>query len=706
MMLRTDLPWLTFIALGAMAWCPCPTPAKQQNNLGLLPTPQHSKPIESVFEIKESTPIILSSRVSARDELTAQLLRHRIAQITGIPLPIVRGSAQRGIRLLIADTPEGTAALSQHWRQMPFHPTPTAKGWEAGYQYQQEYYIHVSSREAVVVANASPGLFHGAMSLAQLTTPDELIIGAEVMDWPEMRFRGVHLRLGGPPGSEVVRPTCGQIKYVIQMMARFKLNYLLLEPGDGAELPSLPGGWRLEALTVAQQREIRQFASAFGVEIVPVLGSWSEAAHWLDRPTTRGLLKRERLDLTRPEAIELLTQVAVDLDRQLNTSPFIHLGGRGTCDNLRSYSDFHARLIRAVRQKTGKRPLLWAMAHSTPAEVLSVLPADVVLMPDHPTNPRGGYYAEGGRFTDVWASGLAAGRCQIGVGALNPGATWGQGVFGQWRRGERDLAMWADAVYTLGRDEGAYGMIASVPQAGSGVIEAILPQICRLAELSWNDAQSGDLPDERFDRAVGWHLCGVANQGERVLRVCRALGDVTDTGDGEMASGRAEHVVPAMSTLRDIQFGPWERPIGDAIMGVVTSIVRSSEEGLSVALDNRQDPQTIGRDRDIVRFPVAITEGGKSGIVGRAIPFDATVFRDGAGGRSTQVTWDFGDGARSTETRTQHVYGAPGTYLASLTTTDSTGTTRCEPLLVNVVSRTDGVADGGSVEQSLVRSVP
>ncbi len=666
-MSRTDVLRGVLIGLAGLIWATERAPGGQPNPLGLIPTPQHCRPVETVFEISEKTPILLSSRASSREMLTARLLQHRIRKITGLMLPIVRGASGQGIRLVLAGTPEGMAALSRCGRQMPFRATTSARGWNADYQYEQAYFLNVDAGGVLVAANTPLGMLYGTMTLAQLVTPDELILGCEVMDWPEMRFRGTHLRLGGPPGEETVRPTCAQIKVVLETMARFKLNYLLLEPGEGAELPSLPGLWRLEALTVTQQREIRQFATAFGVRIVPVVDSWSSLPHWQSHPATRDLVREGRADLSQSAVADLLARAAIDLNRNLNTSDFIHLGGRGACRDADAYDAFHKRLMARVRRATGKRPMLWGMSRTTPAATLAAWPEDVVLVPDHPTNPRGSWHRDGVQVTDVWASGLDAGRAQIALATPVASRSTDPQPFSQWGRCERHLALWARSVYDHGRDDGGLGMMATLGSwVGGDAVEAALPELCWLAELSWNDNRAGDLPDARFDRAVGWHLCGVATEGEQVLQACRRLGELAPDPT-------------ALSVLRQTRFRHDERPIGEALRQAAA----------------RRVPPTGGADeRTTAPLPQAASNGERTGQVGRQIAFDASRSRDAAGGRAVRASWDFGDGARCDRMHTHHVYAEAGTYLASLTISDAAGSSRREPILVNIAPASAAVADG------------
>ncbi len=676
--------------------------AGENNPLGILPTPQQSRTIEAVFELSGQTPIILTGRSGPREEMTARILQYRLHQITGLLLPIERGTSRRGIRLLTTDSPEGTVALSKHRQSMPFGAGKTIRGWQSDYQMQQEYYLHVSAAEATVVANSNQGLLHGAMTLAQLARPEDMIVGAEIRDWPEMRIRGLHLRLDAPLENRSTRPTCGQIKRLIEVMARFKLNCLLLEPRGGVELPSLRLASPGEVLTVAQQQEIRRFASAFGIEVIPVLDSWADAEHWQRHAQTRDCLQNGRIDLTRPETLDILTRMATDLDRNLNNSSFLHLGGRGVYPDAQDYARFHASLMQSVRQKTGKKAILWAMSCGTPPSILAQWPADAILIPDHPQNPHGGCQILDEYVTDIWSCGLAAGKSQIAAVRPPWQFDFEPSVFADWSRQERDLSTWAEALYRQDRQDGSLGLVTSVcPPTAVEMIEAWLPRLCWAADLAWNDARAGTLPDDQFDRAVGWQLCGVTNGGERVLRICRELGN----GTGSMSSAGTlgtESLADLINQLKQIQFSPAERPIHSAVTLAAHQLYNNAIPDSINRISATPKPAVTS----LLSIPVAETDGAKAGLVGKEVSFSAAVSKDSSGSRSIRATWDFGDGTRIQGTKAQHIYAAPGMYLAGLTVTDQHGYSGYEPVLVTVLAKPEGVADGWEAQKASLSDVP
>ncbi len=665
---RADLRTLALLVVGLASGAGYAS-SRSALTLGLIPTPQHVRPIETTFDLTSQTPILLAGRAGDEEFLAARLLQRRIAALTGLRLPIRAGQAARGIRLHLANSPEGLAVLSRYDQLMPYHPGNSGQGWRQDYRYAEEYFLHVSARSACVVANTPQGLLRGAMTLSQLVTPENMILGCQARDWPETRLRGVHLRFSYDAENQRVAPSFAQLKCLIETMALFKLNHVLLEPGRCVELPSLPGLWRLEGLTVNQQRELKRFAEAMGVWIVPVLPTWSEVVAWREGSEQPAL----------PPTLQLLVKASGDLDRNLGNGDFLHLGGRGDGAKPDGYAQFHAELIDRVRQRTAKRLMLWAMEHTTPTEVLAALPDDVVILPDHPSNPRGGWYGQNTRTTDVWSEGFQAGRSQVGM-VFHP-SVQDESVLARWisaHHRERQISLWAQATYAVGRDKLGLGLIMPLVAGRlDATVELDLPPMCWLAELTWNDAHAGAMPDSRFDRAVGWHLCGVPDRGERAVALYRELTEAL-AADSSQGTPPVDRLTRLHDGLRQLPFGPAQRPMQMALCSAARRVLREVVDD-----DEATGAPRLTRARTEVPLHL-VTSGERTGLTGRTIRFDASASRDADGGRSCRAQWDFGDGAESVGLTAEHAYQRPGTYLATVTVSDAYGREAREPILVVV----------------------
>ncbi len=159
---------------------------------------------------------------------------------------------------------------------------------------QEGYTLDVNARGIKIVANTGAGLYYGAQTLEQLASPDGRKVHAipfvRIVDWPEYRWRGLHLDV-----SRHFFPVAVVERY-IDVAARFKLNtfhwHLTDDQGWRIDIPKYPllvsvGGCRAATqtggfgstetdktptcahYTANDIREVVAFAAARHVAIIP-----------------------------------------------------------------------------------------------------------------------------------------------------------------------------------------------------------------------------------------------------------------------------------------------------------------------------------------------------------------------------------------------------------------------------------------------------
>jgi len=211
-------------------------PAAARCELRLLPEPRSVTLREGRFAFR--APVVISVAAGdAEDRFAAGLLAEEIAAATGTPGQVVDG--RHGA--IVLDRAGAPAELG-----------------EEGYR------LDVQPSRVRLVARTAAGMFYAVQTLRQMVEPDG-IPAATIVDWPALRWRGVHDDLSRGPV-----PTLESLKRRVQTAADFKLNFyvLYLEGCYGYQKHPLigpPGG----ALEEGEVRELVAYARRFHVELVP-----------------------------------------------------------------------------------------------------------------------------------------------------------------------------------------------------------------------------------------------------------------------------------------------------------------------------------------------------------------------------------------------------------------------------------------------------
>lgn len=173
----------------------------------LIPWPAHVVPAEGRFTVDRDTPICATGEATR----TAEQLRALVKTLRGLELP-ASGCARPHIALGLSD-----------------------KAGDA----PESYNLTVSRTGVRITARTEAGLFYGAMTLAQLLSPDDhigapvVLGGMTIEDAPRFGWRGLML----DPARHFL--PVADVKTIIDQMGQHKLNVLHLHLTDDQ-------GWRIE----------------------------------------------------------------------------------------------------------------------------------------------------------------------------------------------------------------------------------------------------------------------------------------------------------------------------------------------------------------------------------------------------------------------------------------------------------------------------
>lgn len=307
------------------------------------------------------------SGVSASDRLAVvhppQELREVISDLLG-PQALERSEAEASCAVVLAETTRTDATDSG------------------------EAYTLVAGEGRVRITGTRVGLVRGIATLAQLRdldlpeAPPGYVPDVHIEDTPRFALRGLMI--------DVSRHFFGvaSIKRVLDLMTAYKFNVLHLHLSDDQgwriEIPSRPeltarsgrtevgdgpGGF----FTVADYRELVDYARARGIEVVPEIdmpGHVNAAQHALGELTETGAPAEaytgtevgfSKLSLANPAAAPFIDDVLSHL-AQITPGEYLHVGGDEVHQMpQQEYAAFVEHLA-AAAQRTGKQAQLWGEA--------------------------------------------------------------------------------------------------------------------------------------------------------------------------------------------------------------------------------------------------------------------------------------------------------------------------------------------------------
>jgi hexosaminidase len=313
--------WRVVLAAALLA----AAPAGAETALPLVPLPASVQRLSQGFIVTNGTAISVHGKGAA---VAARLLGERVRTDRGLALPL---SGRGSIRI------ERDKSIT---------------GDEA-------YRLTVDPRGIRIAAASDAGLVHGAMTLAQLLSPDSrfgqpvAVPGLRIDDAPRFRWRGYM--------ADVARhfQPIESLKKSVDQMAALKLNMLHLhltdDQGWRVEIKRYPeltriGAWRTEPnaggsppkryggfYTQAQLKDLVAYAAERGITIVPeidlpghaqaVVASYPEFGVFGDRPQVSGDwgVNPYLID-PGPKGVAFVKNV-LDEIMAIFPGPYIHMGG-------------------------------------------------------------------------------------------------------------------------------------------------------------------------------------------------------------------------------------------------------------------------------------------------------------------------------------------------------------------------------------------
>jgi hypothetical protein len=444
----------------------------------LLPQPQTCEPGAASFTISDQTKITVVSDGSAQGEFAGTRLAELLKEQHGLELDVVQKQADASFSIFFGNADvDGGEKISLE---------PVA-GKEEG------YVLTVGAKGAMVRANTAQGLFHGAMTLRQLVA-GKSVTGCTIIDYPRYELRGIMVDAGRAP----VR--LAHIKRMVRICSAFKLNFLLYRESDN-ELNAVNyennplGSKNPEALTMAEVKEMGEYAALHGIQVIPEIEALGHAGarrmHYPDlvlatsgKSYGKGFgthYTRAHLLPADERSFALLESVYSEWFAAMDC-PYIHLG----MDEINMPADQQAEhleklipRILATAAKYNQKPklIVWSDAPATPEQY-----KDIVIRSPWSYGNRALDGGKGKHLKHQGVEALLEPDCKEKV-LMGAGSSSSHGPLSKcgYDKAFQNLAEWA----MLGNDrENFMGMVAC--SWHGNMLDEWLPDFLAGADVSWN----------------------------------------------------------------------------------------------------------------------------------------------------------------------------------------------------------------------------
>ncbi|HLL72394.1 MAG TPA: glycoside hydrolase family 20 zincin-like fold domain-containing protein [Pyrinomonadaceae bacterium] len=490
------------------AQTPAPTPADVQ----VIPQPRRLKLTNESFRLTREVRLALADARSVEDRFAAEDFANDVRETAGgLALPIGRRRDRRTILIGATHLAPVEAALKRAGLSVP--PDFNEEG----------YVLSVNADEVVVAGKTAAGTFYGLQTLKQLVrgdAPAAYISGVQIIDWPQMRWRGLSDDISRGPV-----PTVEYIKRQLRTLAYFKMNmhsfYMEHTFGSRAHPLIAPAGG---SLTPEEIKELVVYARRYHIELVPEQQTFGHLHKALKFEKYNELAETPHGDLLSPQqegSFKLVADWYKEIDA-LFPSKFFHIGADETFELGEGQSREqvkargvgavyfeHLRRVREILQPYNRRLMFWGDIALNHPELIGSIPKDLIVM-NWAYGARENFAARIKPFKDA---GLEQFVC--------PGVSnWNQ-VFPNLDTAVRNIT----GFVREGQRAGVLGMLnTNWDDDGETLFEMAWYGVVLGAAASW---QEGELDVQQFERNYDWAF--FRRDGQQFVRALRTLGGVNTT---------------------------------------------------------------------------------------------------------------------------------------------------------------------------------
>ena len=349
------------------------------SSLRLIPFPKQVKMQSGTFTIAKGMAIYTDA--SPASQQAANDIKHEILIFTGIDCPIKVVTSKQS-HCLVISLPQ-KASLTSAESTVPKEITTTSEG----------YHLQINANKVVVSSNFEPGLLNGIQTLHQMIRANmkrKTLPFLDIVDWPSMQYRGYSDDITRGPS-----PTLGMLKSEITMSSFLKMNFFTYYIEHQYEYPKLPViGPKDGSLKPDELKALVKYSKLFNIEVIGCQQSFghfyeilkhdeykslSETPYIID-PTNEGSyrLLDDMYSAQAPLTESKFFNVCCDETYGLGTGPSKELADKIGVGGV--YAGHIKRIHDILRDKYGKRMMMWGDIILSHPENLNDIPKDTVML--------------------------------------------------------------------------------------------------------------------------------------------------------------------------------------------------------------------------------------------------------------------------------------------------------------------------------------
>ncbi len=292
------------------------------------------------------------------------------ASIDSLKWAGVSGLSEATLGLLRQDLPRMTFAqrdYGNHVAILAREECPLSDNLPTVPQHPEAYALEIGEERVTLAARDAAGLWYGFQTLLELTALHGGRVPRQIIqDWPIMAMRGIHVDLKG------CQPRPARLLELCRLLARYKVNHLLLEVEDKFAFGSAPGMAVPEAYDRQTLTALAEQCQAMHIELIPKLQSLGHVDYLLRHERYRHLAENGHPYQYCPrneEGQALWNAMCVELHEALPGGRYFHIGADetshlGECETCRTHSkgaSYIHRVNNCLEQveALGRTPIMW-----------------------------------------------------------------------------------------------------------------------------------------------------------------------------------------------------------------------------------------------------------------------------------------------------------------------------------------------------------